>query len=46
MQWGDVLGVLKVRGRRLDRSYLARWASDLGIEDLLEKALDEAGLKD
>ncbi len=45
-QWGDVLGVLKVRGRRLDRAYLAHWAAELGIEDLLDKALDEAGMKD
>jgi len=43
-QWGDVLGVLRVRGRHLDRDHLARWAEQLGITDLLERALDEAGL--
>ena len=38
-QWRDVLGVLKVQGERLDLAYLRRWATALGIADLLEKAL-------
>lgn len=41
-QWGDVMGVLKVAGAALDRGYLARWADDLGLRDLLERALAEA----
>jgi hypothetical protein len=43
-QWLDVLGVLKVQGAALDRGYLNDWARDLGLTELLGKALDEAGL--
>lgn len=43
-QWSDVLGVLKVQGEQLDMVYLKQWAEDLGISDLLGKALGEAGL--
>jgi hypothetical protein len=42
-QWKDVLGVLKVQAGRLDRDYLRKWAEALGVSDLLDKALDEAG---
>jgi hypothetical protein len=43
-QWADVLGVLKLQGDALDRMHLAHWAKELGIIDLLERALAEAGL--
>lgn len=44
-QWDDVLGVLKVQGSRLDLSYLKRWAKELNVDDLLERALTEIGQK-
>jgi hypothetical protein len=43
-QWRDVLGVLKVKADRLDYDYLKHWAARLAISDLLEKALDDAGI--
>lgn len=43
-QWRDVLGVLQVKGKRLDRAYLERAAAAMRVEDLLERALREAGL--
>ena len=41
-QWQDVLGVFRVQGATLDRAYLERWASDLGVADLLARAIREA----
>ena len=43
-QWNDVLGVLKVQGPALDRVYLREWARELKLTDLLDRALDDAGL--
>jgi hypothetical protein len=43
-QWNDVLGVLKVQGPALDRKYLEEWARELGLAELLARALDDAGL--
>jgi len=42
-QWNDVLGMLKVQGAALDRAYLDEWARELGLADLLRKAIEEAG---
>jgi hypothetical protein len=42
-QWGDVVGVLKVQGKGLDWAYLRQWAGHLGLSDLLERAMGEAG---
>lgn len=42
-QWRDVLGVLKVQGNRLNDGYLRQMAATLGVDDLLERALHEAG---
>ena len=41
-QWRDVIGVLKVQAERLDLDYLRQWAQELGVSDLLERALSGA----
>jgi hypothetical protein len=41
-QWTDVLGVLRAGGTTLDRDYLAAGAVELGVRDLLERALLQA----
>jgi hypothetical protein len=43
-QWRDVQGVLRVQSSALDVAYLRRWAPELGVTDLLERALAEADL--
>ncbi len=43
-QWYDIQGILKVRAAELDLPYLRHWADQLGIADLLTRALDDAGL--
>ena len=45
-QLTDVLGVFKVQSKSLDREYLLRWAVQRGVEDLLERSLEDAGLED
>lgn len=41
-QWRDVLGVITVQQAHLDRHYLETWAAEIGVSDLLEKALGDA----
>jgi hypothetical protein len=41
-QWRDVLGVLKVQGKRLDLAYMRHMATRLGAKDLLKRALEES----
>lgn len=41
-QWRDILGILKVQQDQLNQDYLHKWASELRISDLLERALKEA----
>ncbi len=43
-QWIDAIGVLKVQQHALDVAYLRRWAADLRIADLLDRAFEQAGL--
>ena len=43
-QWNDILGIIKVQGELLDKDYLRQWAKELGVNDLLEKALKEGKL--
>ncbi len=38
-QWRDILGVLKTRADALDLGYLQKWADELEVKDLLERAL-------
>ncbi len=38
-QWKDVLGILKVQAGDLDGEYLRSWAQELGVNELLERAL-------
>jgi hypothetical protein len=40
-QWGDVVGMLRVTPNA-DRAYLSRWAAELNLSDLLDRALAEA----
>jgi hypothetical protein len=37
-QLADVLGVLEVQAEKLDEDYLRKWATVLGVSDLLESA--------
>ena len=43
-QWGDVQGVLRVQSEAMDVAYLRHWSAELGLLELLERALAEAGL--
>lgn len=40
-QWWDIVGVLRVNPTA-DANYLLRWAVELGVADLLERALTQA----
>ena len=44
-QWRDILGVLKLQCFDLDFEYMEKWAREIEVFDLLERALDDAGLK-
>jgi hypothetical protein len=40
-QWRDVVQVLRFSGAAMDTGYLARWADELGVADLLARAGDQ-----
>ena len=40
-QWRDVRSVVKLQGDSLDKKYLLKWASELGVADLLERLLQQ-----
>jgi hypothetical protein len=40
-QWNDVLGILLTQAGRLDGGYLRKWSGELGVTDLLGRALLE-----
>lgn len=41
-QWRDILGILKTRAGALDLDYLRKWAEELEVNNLLERALKES----
>jgi hypothetical protein len=41
-QWQDILGVLALQAARLDYDYLHKWATELGVINLLQKAIQQA----
>ena len=43
-QWGDVIGVIKTQGNRLDLTYLRLWATRKQLADLLSRALAESAI--
>ena len=40
-QWRDVLGILRAGEGTLDVGYMRKWATELGVPDLLDRALAE-----
>ncbi len=40
-QWKDIIGVLRIQENGLDYGYLKKWATELDLSLLLEKALLE-----
>lgn len=44
-QWSDAMGVLAVRGTQLDLEYMYELAEEMGVSDLLVRALREADLQ-
>ena len=43
-QWTDAMNVLAVRANGLDREYMHDLAAQMGVQDLLVRALQQAGL--
>lgn len=45
IQWRDIQGILKTQAGSLGFAYLRRWAQELGVSDLLARAMQEAGVQ-
>jgi hypothetical protein len=43
-QWLDALNILEVRGNELDHEYMRDLATHMGVSDLLQRILTQAGL--
>jgi hypothetical protein len=41
-QWADILGVLSVQAESLDLEYVKRWSKELGVDQLLQRAVSES----
>ncbi len=41
-QWRDIVGILKTCEDSLDYEYMNKWANELNVSDLLERAIDAA----
>jgi hypothetical protein len=41
-QWRDILGVIDLQSDRLDFGYLQTWAAQLGVQDLMQRAITAA----
>ena len=41
-QWRDILGIFKTRAGALDLDYMKKWAGELKVDDLLERAMKES----
>lgn len=39
-QWQDVLGIVRMQAGHLDLEYLRHWAEELGVADLLARAME------
>lgn len=44
-QWRDILGVLKTCADGLDLDYLRKWANELKVTDLLDRALQQSDVR-
>lgn len=42
-QWSDILGILKLQSEEMDKDYMKEWAKELGVVDLLHRAMGDAG---
>lgn len=41
-QWRDIAGIIAASGEHLDREYLERWAQEMGLKELYQRAMAEA----